>query len=139
MSNRHFHLRLACSYLDEKNNIDHLTLEVLKEGSWQNVALNIKSPGFFLLINGLFSCQHLYMRTNSAERNLEILTTTAELEVQTSQTWEIQQYDVSFQVKLKSGTPSADDITYIKERMKHCPVSKNLSKDVIANNSVVFN
>ena len=126
MTNRYFSLRLNCTYEGSENNIDDLTIENRNDNGWEKLDINIKSPGFLLFINGLFSCQHLYMRTNSAKRNLLLKSATGELQVMTNEVWRIQSAIVTFNVKLKSGLPTEDDINYIIDRMGHCPVSTNL-------------
>jgi len=138
MNARHFHLRLSASYEGEKNAIDTLRVEVLNHGEWQALELSVRSPGFLLYINALFSCQHLYMRTNAAERNLILASSHAEMKLNTVSGWQIHNVEVSFKVKLKSGTPSDDDLAYIRERMHHCPVSSNLKQSVNLQNSVEF-
>jgi hypothetical protein len=126
MTNRYFYLRLNCTYQGSENNIDDLAIESRNDKGWEKLDLNIRSPGFLLFINGLFSCQHLYLRTNSAERNLLLESATGDLQVTTNEVWRIQSAIVTFNVKLKSGLPTEDDINYIIDRMGHCPVSTNL-------------
>ncbi len=138
MNERYFRLRLSCTYKNTDNEIDDLIVDVLNKKIWEKLELSVRSPGFLLFINGLFSCQHLYMRTNSAERNLVLESTTGELKIITSEFWYIQDAEISFHAKLKSGTPTEDDINYITERMKHCPVSSNLPDSLKINNSVHF-
>lgn len=134
MSDRHFHLRLDSTYTENENKVDDLNLEVLHEDKWEPLLdLGIRSPGFLLFINALFSCQHLYMRTNCAERNLILQLAHGELQVNASETWEIKDVDVLFNAKLQSGSPSQDDLNYITERMRHCPVSTNLPAHVKLN------
>lgn len=130
MNERHFHLRLDATYVDSENKVDELNLEVLHDQEWEAVELGIRSPGFFMYINALLTCQHLYMRTNCAERDLVLASAHGELRVETSENWEIKQVTVSFDSKLKSGTPSQVDLNYITERMRHCPVSTNLPAHV---------
>jgi hypothetical protein len=138
MTDRFFSLRLNCTYQGAENNIDDLSIEVLNDGEWETLELSIRSPGFLLFINGLFSCQHLYMRTNSAERDLLLENSSAEFEVVADETWHIKNVDVAFSVKLKSGTPGEDDIAYIKDRMGHCPVSSNLPESIQLKKSIHF-
>jgi len=138
MSNRRFHLKLKATYQGEQNAIDTLQLQVLKGDQWENLELSIRSPGFQLYINGLFSCQHLYMRTNAAERKLMLGSSAGELLVNANQQWQIQNIQVSFIAKLRSGNPSKADINYIRERMHHCPVSSNLPKAAELKNNVNF-
>jgi hypothetical protein len=138
MNDRHFHLQLKSTYIDDKNEIEDLTVECLNDNKWEPLDLSIRSPGFLLFINGLFSCQHLYMRTNSAERNLVLESATGEMKIIAGEFWDIKDATITFQAKLKSGSPTEDDINYITERMKHCPVSSNLSDSLQINNSVQF-
>lgn len=138
MSNRSFHLRLKSTYKTPDNSVAELTVEVEKDQQWEALDLSIRSAGFLLFINGLFSCQHLYMRTNSAERNLLLDSATGDMQLTTNENWQIQAASIAFVAKLQSGSPSADDIHYITERMTHCPVSSNLPKHIQIQNSVVF-
>ncbi len=130
MTDRHFHLRLSCNYETDNNDVTDLLVEILLDNEWKTLHLSVKSPGFLLLVYGLLSCQHLYMRTNSAERNLILESATGELKLTAGEFWNIQNIDVTFNVKLKSGQPSDDDIEYITERMGHCPVSTNLPSEL---------
>ena len=138
MTDRFFSLRLNCTYEGADNNVDDLTIEVLNDGTWESLDLSTRSPGFQLFINGLFSCQHLYMRINSAERNIVLGVASGEFDVVTDETWHIKDVKVTFNANLKSGSPTQDDIEYIKERMKHCPVSSNLPESIQIEKTVVF-
>lgn len=138
MSDRHFHLRLSCNYEGKDNNVTDLAVEIRLDGEWKTLHLSVKSPGFLLLVYGLFSCQHLYMRTNSAERNLILESATGELELTASEYWAIKSVAVNFNAKLKSGQPGDDDIAYIINRMGHCPVSTNIPADIDKKSSVCF-
>jgi len=130
MSNRHFHLRLSCDYQGTENKVENLVVEVLHEEQWETLDLNIESPGFLLLIYGLFTCQHLYMRTNAAERQLVLASTRGELQVEADERWLIQDVLITFHARIRSGTQTEDALNYIRERMTHCPVSTNLPKDI---------
>lgn len=138
MTDRHFHLRLSCNYETDKNDVTDLLVEMLLDNEWKTLHLSVKSPGFLLLVYGLFSCQHLYMRTNSAERNLRLESSTGELKLSANDLWNIKKVEVDFKVKLKSGQPSNNDIEYITERMGHCPVSSNIPADIDKKSSVTF-
>jgi hypothetical protein len=138
MSNKIFNLRLSASYKGAENTIDELSVEIFNDGIWENLALSIYSPGFMLYINGLFSCQHLYMRTNSAERNAVLSSATGELQVETDENWHIQKIKVSFDAQIKTGQLSEADKTYILERLHHCPVSSNLPTGIVIDNVVRF-
>lgn len=135
---RPFHLRLSCDYETEKNEVHNLNVEILVEDEWKTLHLSTKSPGFLLLVYGLFSCQHLYMRTNCAERNIILESASGELKLIAGENWNIQSVDVTFNAKIKSGQPSDDDIAYIIERMGYCPVSSNIPKDIDKKSTVNF-
>jgi hypothetical protein len=126
MNERQFNLRMHADYTSDKNKIDTLEVEVLHDGEWEPVELGIRSPGFLLFINALFTCQHLYMRSNCAERGIELASASGELQVVTNEVWEIQRAAVSFVATIRQGEPTAEAVEYIIERMHHCPVSTNL-------------
>lgn len=130
MSDRHFHLRMQASYQSEKNEVDDLNIEVLNDNEWEPLELGIRTPGFLMYINALFSCQHLYMRSNCAERDLVLSTVEGELKVIASELWELRDIEVRFDGKLSSGSVTDDALNYITGRMHHCPVSTNLPAHV---------
>ena len=138
MTERPFHLRLACNYATEHNDVKDLNVEIWVDDQWKTLHLNTKSPGFLLLVYGLFSCQHLYMRSNCAERNIILESATGELKLVAGEFWNIQTVEVAFNAKIKSGQPSKDDIAYIIDRMGHCPVSTNMPKDIEKKSSMNF-
>ena len=138
MNDKNFHLRLSCNYETDKNDVTDLVVEIWTDDKWKTLHLSTKSPGFLLLVYGLFSCQHLYLRTNSAERNLILDSATGELKLTAGEFWNIQNVDITFNVKLKSGQPADDDIAYIIDRMGHCPVSSNIPADIDKKSAVHF-
>lgn len=138
MNNRYFNLRLSCSYKGVENKINDLSVEILKDDNWETLDLSIRSPGFLQFVSALFSCQHLYMRTNSAERGLILTSATGDIKVETGEFWDILNASISFLAKLKSGTPTDDDLNYITDRMTHCPVSTNIAKHIKIKNAVHF-
>ena len=138
MGNRYFHLRLTCTYKGDKNDVNDLAIEVLNDDKWETLDLSIRSPGFLQFVNALFSCQHLYMRINSAERGLILTSATGEIQVETGEFWDITNASITFHAKLKSGTPTEDDLDYITDRMTHCPVSTNIAKHIKIKNAVHF-
>jgi uncharacterized OsmC-like protein len=126
MSERRFRLRLACRYGRPDNKIAELAVEIFEGDGWKPFELNLLSPGFQMLLSAAFSCQHLYFRTNCAERGLVLDSADGELEVVTDRDWVIERMHVRFAGRLRSGTPTQEAIDYIVERMGHCPVSANL-------------
>jgi len=126
MSSRNFEMRLSCSYQDSKNTVVGLHSDVLRKGEWQAFELNANSPGFLIFVYALLGCQHLYFRSNCAERDLILESAQGVISIETSEDWDIRKLQVSFEGKLKSGQPEDADIDYIVARMKQCPVSKNV-------------
>ena len=77
----------------------------------------------------MLNCQHQSLRTNAAERGLVLDSARGSITIGTRNGWELHTLHVRFEVRLKSGHPSSDDVHYIVDRMEQCPVSINL-KDV---------
>lgn len=133
-----YQLRLHSSYRNNDNDIDAMRAEIFTDKQWQTFEPDTLSPGFLLLVFALFSCQHRYVKTNCAERNLVLGSSTGELQLKATTSWAIISFHVHFKLKLESGTPSDDDISYIRERMKHCPVSTNLADNIHSTNAITF-
>jgi hypothetical protein len=126
MTERSFHMRLFCRYAEPENTVSDLTVDVLSDGQWENFDLRLETAGFLVFVYAIFSCQHLYLRTNCAERGLLLDSAQGAIELVASEEWDVQKLHVNFDIRLKFGHPSADDVSYITERMKQCPVSRNL-------------
>jgi len=126
MANHEFRMRLSARYADSENAIADLEVEVLTESGWEVLDLNTRSAGFLLFVYTIFTCQHMYLRTNCAERGLVLESSTGTIELIADDNWNIGTLHVAFRVLLQSGTPGPDDTTYIAGRMEQCPVSRNL-------------
>jgi len=126
MSDRSFQMRLTCRYATPDNNIAELEVEHLLEGTWQTFDLNVRSPGFQVFVYAVLTCQHMYFRSNCAERGLVLESAAGSIELLVTQDWEMRRLRVHFTGKLSSGTPSEESIEYIAGRMSQCPVSINL-------------
>lgn len=137
--NKHiFHLRMSATYESSENNIASLDVEVLDDNTWSTLDLNIKTPGFLIYTYSIFTCQHLYLRTNGIERELLFNNAQGKILVQASDDWHLERVDVKFEVRLASGDPNKDNIEYIISRMKQCPVSKNLPQGIDIDTHVEF-
>ena len=126
MSDRRFRMRLGCRYAPPDNKLAELAVETFEDEAWKPFEPDLLSPGFQVFLSAAFSCQHLYFRTNCAERGLVLDSAEGELEVVTDRDWVIRRMQVRFVGRLASGTPTQEAIDYIVERMGHCPVSANL-------------
>ena len=126
MSVRNFEMRMKCSYTGSGNDLASLSVEHSVNGEWENFDLQITSPGFEIFVYAIFTCQHMYMRVNSAERGLQLASSEGNIFVGADENWNLDTLIVKFSVTAASGTANQDDIDYIISRMKLCPVSKNM-------------
>jgi uncharacterized OsmC-like protein len=137
--NKHiFNLRMAVDYGPTENEIASLQVDVLNENEWETLELNTTTPGFLIFVYSIFTCQHMFLRTNATERKLAFKSSRAELLVETSEDWLLEKVYVKFIVKLSAGEANDDDTDYIVSRMQHCPVSKNLPQGIDIDTSVEF-
>lgn len=126
MSERSFRMRLVSRYAPPDNSVAELDVEHLIDGAWQPFDLNVRSPGFDVFVYAVLTCQHMYFRSNCAERGLILESAEGSIEILATQDWEMQRLRVHFTAKLSSGTPSEEAVEYIAGRMGQCPVSINL-------------
>ena len=126
MTERSFRMRLACQYEDPDNSVAELAVENFDEGEWLDLGLSARSPGFLVFVYAVLTCQHLYFRTNCAERGLMLSSADGAIDVLTSEDWDVTRLHVHFDGTLKSGDAGAGDVDYIVSRMKQCPVSRNM-------------
>ena len=126
MNERSFRLRLACRYEDPDNSVADLAVEVLTDDRWEALELGVRTPGFLLFVYTILTCQHRYLRTNCAEKGLQLESANGSIDLLASEDWFIRKMHIRFDVRLKSGTPTPEDVNYIVARMEQCPVSKNL-------------
>ena len=126
MSERSFQMRLFCRYEEPDNSVAELDVQSFEDGEWRDFDLNTGTPGFLIFVYAAFTCQHLYLRTNCAERGLVLESTNGSIHMLTDEDWEMQKLRIGFEGKLKSGIPSPEDVDYVVGRMRQCPVSKNI-------------
>jgi len=126
MNKHYFQLRLNSTYESSDNKLQHLLVEHVIDSEWQPLALSERSPGFLIYAYSIFTCQHLFMRNNCAERGVELASASGEMVLAADDEWRLEQMHISFDAKTSKGTVSADDREYIISRMGQCPVSINL-------------
>jgi uncharacterized OsmC-like protein len=119
-------MRLVSRYEGSENNIADLAVEAFEDGAWQAFDLNTRSPGFLIFVYADFTCQHLYLRTNAAERGLILASAKGSIQMVTTEDWNLEKLQINFDVELANGTATSKDVDYVIERMKQCPVSKNI-------------
>jgi hypothetical protein len=138
MSKHTFNLRLTASYESSENKIATMDVQVLSENGWEPLELSTLTPGFLIYVYSMFTCQHLYLRTNGTERELVFAASQGEILVEASEDWFLEKVEVKFNVNLASGEAGEDDADYIISRMKQCPVSKNLPQNIRIHTALDF-
>ena len=138
MSKHNFNLRMAVGYGPTENEITSLEVDVLNDNEWETLDLNTTTPGFLIYVYSIFTCQHMFLRTNATERELAFKSSRGELIVEASEDWFLEKVYVKFIVKLAAGEAKGDDTNYIVSRMQQCPVSKNLPQGIDIDTSVEF-
>ena len=61
------------------------------------------------------------MRYETSEGSIQMVTT---------EDWNLEKLQIKFDVELANGEATSKDVDYIIERMKQCPVSKNIKGGV---------
>lgn len=107
------------------------------DGHWEPQRLDLAMPGFRIYLISLLLCQHLYLVANAQERRIPLGRVEAEFTVVASEDWMLRSVVGDFRIWLDgaggaegSEPGSADDLVSIEERMKVCPVSRNLPSGV---------
>jgi hypothetical protein len=138
MSSRTFQFRLRSSHPAPDRLTESLVVEFLAEsGEWQHQIPSLTTPGFRLYLLSLLLCQHHYLVANAQERDIPLRQVEGSFTVVTSADWILEQVQGDFCLQLDPGASReaqahADTVAmaYIKERMKLCPVSRNLPASV---------
>ena len=138
MSKHIFKLRMNTTYTSSENDINSLEVELLEDKEWKTLDLNTRTPGFLVYVYSIFTCQHMFLRTNGTERNLVYASSNGNILVEAGEEWFLEKIDVSFNIKLASGKPGEDDVSHIISRMQQCPVSKNLPQNLETHTRVEF-
>ena len=139
MSKHIFNLRMIATYTPPENDIATLNVDVLVDNVWTKLDLDVRTPGFLVYVYSIFTCQHMYLRTNGSERDLQFASSRGRIRVEASEDWHLEKVDVRFDVKLARGDAGTDDIDYIMSRMKQCPVSKNFPPGIDVHTGIEFN
>jgi uncharacterized OsmC-like protein len=138
MNERIFRMQISCDYQEPDNLVARLQVKVFEDEEWQAFDLNAGSPGFLVFVYAVLSCQQMHMRLGCAGRGLNLDSASGEIEVVTTEDWVITRLQVDFSARLKAGTASAEDLATIIQRMKNCPVSRNLVFSPHSETTLVF-
>lgn len=128
MAEHRFQLRASFGYDGDDNRIEKLDAEILTDEGWSALDLNLSSPGFLIFVYSFLICQHTYFRANCTESGLLLDRADVELLLIAGDDWKIERVDVDIRSTLRDGEARQDIVDYIRERMRHCPVSINLNE-----------
>jgi len=94
-------------------------------------------PGFRLYLISLLLCQHFHLVVNAREKAIPLQQVEADFIVTTSSDWIVASVEGDFRIRLDAAASEqeraladADAIAYLQERMKLCPISRNLPESV---------
>ena len=138
MRSRTFRFRLRSSHPAPERSSTNLVVEFLNDsGLWEPQQLNITMPGFRLYLISLLLCQHFYLVANAREKAIPLQQVEADFVVTTSSDWIVAGVEGDFRIRLDAaaseqerGLADDDAIAYMQERMKLCPISRNLPDGV---------
>lgn len=128
METRTFRFRLQSEPDGAADPAANLQLEFLNDRQqWEPQQLRMTMPGFRLSLISLLLCQHHYLVANAREEALSLERVTAEFAVTTGIDWIIQRVEGDFRARLAPGAEATTQtLVHIEERMRLCPVSRNL-------------
>ncbi|MGB5178909.1 MAG: hypothetical protein WBP44_09300 [Gammaproteobacteria bacterium] len=127
MSERIFKMQMSCGYQEPDNMVASLQVRVFEDGEWKAFDLNVGSPGFLVFVYAVLSCQQLHMRLGCVDRGLHLDSADGDIEIVTTEDWAITKLQVAFSALLSEGKTNEEDVAAIVQRMKNCPVSRNLT------------
>jgi hypothetical protein len=138
MNDRTFQFRLRSSHPAPDRATHDLVVEFLGDsGAWEPQQLSFTMPGFRMYLIALLLCQHFYLVANAREKAIPLQQVEADFVVTTSSDWIVASVEGNFRIQLDAaaseqerGLADAEAIAFIQERMKLCPVSRNLPDGV---------
>ena len=138
MRSRTFRFRLRSSHPAPERSSTNLVVEFFNDSDlWEPQQLNFTMPGFRLYLISLLLCQHFYLVANARERHIPLEQVEADFVVTTSSDWIVTAVEGEFRILLDAAASlqeqqlaDAEAVAFIQERMKLCPVSRNLPEGV---------
>jgi hypothetical protein len=138
MSERNFQFRLRSSHPAPDRATQDLVVEFLGDsGAWEPQQLTLTMPGFRIYLISLLLCQHHYLVANAKEKAIPLQQVEADFIVTTSADWIVASVTGDFRIRLDGAASEqersladAGAIAYLQERMKLCPISRNLPDGV---------
>ncbi len=130
--------RLVSEHQGEDNETTSIRCELKREGEdFEPFKLDELNSPFLNFLQCALSCQLAYLRMNSAERGLRLSRVEGQMKV-IAQAFVLQELKASFTMHLREGSPSEEDLAYIRERCMACPVSRNLQAVPLKDTAVKF-
>jgi hypothetical protein len=129
MEERVFHLRSRSDHQGDANELTAFSFDLEVDGEWQPVTLSVNMPPFRAFVCASLMCQHAYLRMNATERALAVAHAAGDFWMKTRD-WHVHEITAHFVLTLHSGNPTAEDLAFIGERMRDCPISRNLPSAV---------
>jgi hypothetical protein len=138
MTARTFHFRLRSSHLPPQRATANLVVELRDDTSqWHPQQLSFSTPGFRIYLISLLLCQHFYLVANAQEKRIPLERVEADFVVTTSSDWIVAAVEGDFRIRLDPAASAevrrladAEAIAFMQERMKLCPISRNLPEHV---------
>ncbi len=138
MNQRTFRFRLRSSHQPPERSTGNLVVECLSDaGLWEPQSLSFSTPGFRIYLISLLLCQHFYLVANAREKRIPLHQVEADFTVTTSGDWIVASVEGDFRIRLDAGASveerqlaDADALAFMQERMKLCPISRNLPDGV---------
>ncbi|MEM7771114.1 MAG: hypothetical protein AAGA75_17025 [Cyanobacteria bacterium P01_E01_bin.6] len=127
---RTFRFRLNSTHLDPNNTISTLHVEHNVDKVWKPFHLDAHTPGFQIFVYSCFVCQHTYLHMNATEQGLNLAFVNGTFQLTTAQNWQVLSVEADFDAYLSANNADIEQRNYVISRMKDCPVSRNLGKDV---------
>ena len=138
MSERIFKMRISCDYKEPDNTVESQRVELFKEGEWTDFDLDTGTAGFLVFVYAVLACQQMHLRLGCKDRGLKLASAAGDIEITTTEDWIISSLRVNFSALLSSGAASEEDVATVIQRMKNCPVSKNLTFSPQAETTLEF-
>ena len=110
----------------DANDLLTLSFDLEVEGEWQPVTMSASMPPFRAFVCASLMCQNAYLRMNATERGLVVSAASGEFWMKTRD-WNVYEITAHFSLTVRDGNPTAADLTFISERMRDCPISRNLT------------
>ncbi|MEN8205933.1 MAG: OsmC family protein [Pseudomonadota bacterium] len=127
MSERIFRMRIFCDYKEPDNTVESQQVELFKGNEWTDFDLDTGTAGFLIFVYAVLACQQMHLRLGCKDRGLKLASAAGDIEIATTEDWIITKLQVNFSAVLTAGEASEEDRATVIQRMKSCPVSKNLT------------